>query len=241
MSSKMQVPCPPEPAILSAPIASSNKTSTDSLRTQIPTSLPSSVPDDSFSPESETSVFPVTQLGQYLHALLPLPPSTPSTAEHARKLLKDRPNFFFTCEIPHSRKYVAVSRCGLVANFDSASLRCISIAALCGDSGSVPPPLLCATVTAGYSATPPPITIDSIGQPIPLSSPSRRALPPPRGDVLAAVTCHSVICLYDLAIIATSSVENGLVQPMLKISLGHEVRCPRLRPTSASTSACCSK
>jgi hypothetical protein len=204
----------------------------------------------STEPAPETAV-PAAQLSQYLHTLLPLPPSTPSAAEYARKLVKERPSFFFVCEIPHSRKYIAVCRSGLLATFDSASLCCIMIGTLCGDTGSIPPPLLCAAVTTGYCAAQPPIAIDSTDRPLPLSSPSRRAAPPPRGDVLAAVTCHSVICLYDLAAVASGSfgigagrgggAVNTFLQPILKISLGFEVRCLRVcsrRSSSCSHAAC---
>jgi hypothetical protein len=176
--------------------------------------------------QHDPPVVPIAPLSQFLDLLTPLPPATSTAADHARRLLKDRPSFFFIFEIPCARKYVAVARSGLFATFDSSCLSCTLINTLCCDSHGAPPPLLCAAVTSAYSACLPPVTIDGSSPAPQLSSPRRRAPPCPRGDVLAAITCHSVICLYDLAAVANGNVgasTDGHLQPIVKIIIGFKV------------------
>jgi hypothetical protein len=180
----------------------------------------------------DSAVVPIAPLCQYLDALPPLPSYSSSAAELSRRLLKDKPSFFFMCEIPCSRKYIAVARSGVFAVFDSACLSCIVISTLCCDIGSAPPPLQCAAVTTAHAACPPPVTIHTSNHPsdghqAQLSPPRRRAPSAPRGDVLVVVTCHATICLYDLAAVAIGSFgvgeSNGLLLPVLKISMGFKV------------------
>lgn len=176
--------------------------------------------------QHDPPVVPIAPLSQFLDLLTPLPPAAATAAHLVRRLIKDRPSFFFICEIPCARKYVAVARSGLFATFDSSCLSCTLISTLSCDSHGAPPPLLCAAVTNAHSACLPPLTINGSSPAPQLSSPRRRAPPCPRGDVLAAITCQSVICLYDLAAVVNGNFgasTDGLLQPIVKIIMGFKV------------------
>jgi hypothetical protein len=119
----------------------------------------------------------------------------------------------------------------MFAAFDSACLSCSLLGHLSCDIGSASPSLQCAAVTSAYAASPPPATIYGSSHPYQLSPPRRRAPSAPRGDVLVAVTCHSIICLYDLAAISSGSFgvaenTNGILFPILKFSMGFKVLHP---------------